>query len=125
MEYITLEHLVRAWKSLKRGYKSDPTSLERDGIIQRFEYTLDLSWKTAKKVLQNNGIEVDTPKNVVRELGSLGWLNNPADWIDYIEKRNQTSHMYNEPVAEEIFSVIQHFITDAEALLMILQEKNK
>lgn len=125
MPEITLIRLMKALDSLKKGYKDLPSDLERDGIIQRFEYTLELCWKTSKKVLLINGIEVDTPKNVVRELGVLNWISNPEAWIDYIEKRNETSHMYNEEVANKIFNIIKNFIVDAEALINILEEKKK
>ena len=124
MSEISLVSLQKALDTLKKGYKDQPTELERDGLIQRFEYTLELCWKTSKKVLLSNGIEVDTPKNVVRELGSLNWISNPESWIDYIDKKNETSHMYNEDVAIRIFGVIKKFIDDAEALVKIL-DKNK
>ena len=125
MTVLSVNRLAKALESLKNGYKPHPSDLERDGLTQRFEYTLQLCWKTAKKVLFINGIEVDTPKNVMRELGALGWIDNPEDWLDYIEKRNQTGHMYNEAVAEEIFSVIAKFIIDAEKLLKTLSANNK
>jgi nucleotidyltransferase substrate binding protein (TIGR01987 family) len=76
-------------------------------------------------VLFSNGIEIDTPKNVVREMGQLNWISNPEVWIDYIDKRNETSHMYNEDVAIKIFSVIKNFILDAELLKNTLEEKKK
>lgn len=125
MSEISLARLVKALDTLKRGYTDKPSELERDGLIQRFEYTLELSWKTAKKVLQYNGIESDTPKNVVREMGQLGWIENPEAWIDYIDKRNETSHMYNEEVAVKIFAVIKAFIQDAEKLIKTLEGKKK
>ena len=123
MSEISLARLVKALDTLKRGYTDKPNELERDGLIQRFEYTLELSWKTAKKVLQFNGIESDTPKNVVREMGQLGWVESPEAWIDYIDKRNETSHMYNEEVAVKIFNVIKGFIHDAEKLIETLEGK--
>lgn len=125
MSELTLVRLNKALASLKNGYKKNPSELERDGIIQRFEYTLELCWKTSKKVLFSNGIEIDTPKNVVREMGQLNWISNPEAWIDYIDKRNETSHMYNEDVAIKIFSVINNFIIDAELLIHTLETKKK
>ncbi len=125
MSGISLIRAHKALDSLKRGYIEQPTELERDGLIQRFEYTLELCWKSSKKVLYLNGIEVDTPKNVIRELGNLGWISNPESWIDYIEKRNETSHMYNEEIANKIFKVIKNFMADADSLLSILEKKNK
>jgi nucleotidyltransferase substrate binding protein (TIGR01987 family) len=125
MSEISLAGVHKALESLKKGYKSQPTELETDGLILRFKYTLELCWKSSKKVLHSNGIEVDTPKNVVRELGQLGWISNPEDWIDYIDKRNETSHMYNEEVAIKIFGIIKRFISDAESLLLTLEVKKK
>ncbi|WP_408098791.1 HI0074 family nucleotidyltransferase substrate-binding subunit [Peredibacter sp. HCB2-198] len=125
MSAIVLTRLVKALESLKNGYKEKPSELERDGLIQRFEYTLELCWKTSKKILLFNGIDVDTPKNVIREMGSLGWISNPEKWIDYIEKRNEKSHIYNEEIAIKIFNVIKDFIVDADTLLKVLEEKNK
>lgn len=125
MSEISLVGFQKALDTLKIGYKDQPIELERDGLIKRFGYTLELCWKTSKKVLLSNGIEVDTPKNVVRELGNLNWISNPESWIDYIDKRNETSHMYNEDVAIKIFGVIKQFISDAESLLIILDKKKR
>lgn len=123
MSEISLGRLEKALDSLKRGYKENPSELERDGLIQRFEYTVELCWKTSRKVLLANGIDSDTPKNIVRELGQLGWIDNPETWIDYINKSNETSHIYNEEVALRIFSVIKQFILDAEKLSQTLEGK--
>lgn len=123
MSDISLVRLRKALDSLRRGYKDSPSELERDGLIQRFEYTLDLSWKTSKKILLLNGIEKDTPKNIIRELGLHGWIDNPEAWMDYLTKRNETSHIYNEEVADKIFKVIKNFITDVEKLISVLESK--
>lgn len=125
MSEISLARLVKALASLKKGYTDHPTELERDGLIQRFEFTLEQCWKSSKKVLFHNGIDVDTPKNVIREMGQLNWISNPESWIDYIDKRNETSHMYNEQIAEKIFSVIKQFIADADDLVKVLDTKIK
>lgn len=125
MTEVSLSRLKMALDSLRRGYTDSPSELERDGLIQRFEYSLELCWKTSKKVLFFNGIESDSPKNVIREMAQLGWISNPEVWIDYIDKRNQTSHIYNEQVALEIFSVIKAFIEDSENLFQTLDQKRK
>lgn len=124
MSTISLARLVKALGSLKQGYKDAPSELERDGLIQRFEYSVELCWKTAKKILLLHGISADSPKNVFREMGQLGWLDDVENWIDYIDKRNETSHTYNEEVAQRIFSVIKPFMIDSDILLKVLKEKN-
>lgn len=124
MTSISLNNLDKALKSLKKGFKNSPSELERDGLIQRFEFCVELSWKTSKKVLSQNGINVDTPKNVVRELGQLEWIEDPKGWIGYIDLRNEASHIYNEETANKVFAAIEQFIHDAEKLLIALETKN-
>lgn len=121
-----LNNFQRALKTLDSAMEKPPAnSLERDGIIQRFEYCLELSWGTAKKVLEYHEIKVDSPRNVFRELAKNGWINNPEDWIQFIEARNKTSHLYHEEVAEEIFKVIPTFLKASHKLIKILHEKLK
>ena len=86
---------------------------------------LELSWGSAKKVLEYHEIKVDSPRNVFRELAKNGWINNPEEWIQFLEARNKTSHLYHEEVAEEIFKVIPTYIKASQELLKILQEKLK
>ena len=125
MSGISLSRLEKALATLKQGYKPNPSELERDGLIQRFEYSIELCWKTSKKILFESGIQADTPKNVFREMAALGWITNPEDWLDYLDKRNETSHIYNEEVASRIFAIINKFIKDADELILILKVKNK
>lgn len=124
MTSISLNNLDKALKTLKKGFKKCPSELERDGLIQRFEFCVELSWKTSKKVLAQNGISVDTPKNVIRELGQLEWIEDPKTWILYIDLRNEASHIYNEETANKVFSAIEQFIQDAEKLIKALETKN-
>lgn len=106
--------------------KSPPNNLlERDGIIQRFEYCLEVSWNSAKKVLEYHKFRIDTPRNIFRELARLQWINNPDEWIEFIDARNKTSHLYHEAVAEEIFKQVAPFLKASLHLLQVLQEKIK
>ena len=102
---------------------TQPSSLERDGIIQRFEYSVELLWKIAKVVLSENGVTATTPKDVVREMASIGWINNPETFINYIKMRNETSHSYKEEVAQLVYSATLEFVKDADALITLLREK--
>lgn len=123
MSEISTALLKKAFKTLDDGFKEKPNELERDGIIQRFEYTLELCWKTAKKVLAENAIDVDTPKSIFREMATIGWIESAQPWIEYIKERNKASHIYHERMAIEIFAIIPSFINDAKNLIKILDEK--
>lgn len=122
---MTLKNLKLALSKLKSGYKENLSELERDGVIQRFEFTIELCWNSSKKILEANGIKTDSPKDVFRELGKNGWISNVEIWFDYLLARNKTSHIYNEQVALEILNLIPQFIKDAESLLSILEKHLK
>lgn len=119
-----LDNYKKALSTLDDAMKRPPASLlERDGIIQRFEYCLEISWNSAKKVLEYQEIKVDTPRNIFREMAKIGWINNPEQWIEYLEARNKTSHLYHEEVANELFALVPAFVKSSHALLKILEAK--
>jgi nucleotidyltransferase substrate binding protein (TIGR01987 family) len=119
-----LDNYIKALKTLEVAMLSPPKSLlERDGIIQRFEYCLEISWGSAKKVLEYHEYKIDTPRNVFRELAKLDWIDNPDEWIKFLEARNKTSHIYHDEIAEELFRIIPSFLLSSKKLLAILEEK--
>ncbi len=125
MTQPSMNNLKKAFKTLKDGYKESPSELERDGIIQRFEYTLELCWKTSKKVMEADGSQISgSPKEIFRELANIDWIDSAEPWFEYLKKRNEASHIYNEVVAQSIFKVIPDFIKSSEKLITILESKN-
>lgn len=98
----------------------------RDGVIQRFEYTIELCWKMLKRHLEMSGLEkVDTfgIKELFRVGFEQGLIEDPVPWFDYLKKRNLTSHTYDEETAQTVFSAARLFLPDAQHLLSKLQEK--
>lgn len=79
-----------------------------DGTIQRFEFTFELAWKLAKAVLKHNGIEVDTPRIVIKEAFKAKLIKEGEDWIDMLEDRNKASHIYDEKQALKIYDKIKN-----------------
>ena len=98
----------------------------RDGVIQRFEFTFELSWKTLKRYLEEYGMEkVDSLNN--RDFFRVGFeqglLDDPEVWFHYLKMRNQSSHVYDEAKATMVFSSARKFQQDAQSLLERLEEK--
>lgn len=121
-----LDNYKKALKTLDEAMVQPPANLlERDGIIQRFEYCLEVAWNSAKKVLEYQEVRVDTPRNVFRELAKLGWIDNPEDWMEYLEARNKTRHIYHEEIAKELFKLIPPFLSASHNLLDVLENKLK
>ena len=115
----------KALAQLKAATSKEPANdLERDGAIQRFEYTIEMLWKLAKVVLAENGVQAIAPKDVIRELANIGWINNPQTFIDYLLMRNESSHSYKEEIAKKVYAAAQNFTSDCEILIDTLKKKS-
>lgn len=111
-EEFTLQTLIRANQSLKDSLTPPPANdRERDGCIQRFEYTVELSWRLIRKLLLELGrSDVSaSPKPLVRAAATEGWIEDVEDWLDFIEARNLTSHSYKEAIANKVYQSARVF----------------
>lgn len=88
-------------ESLSKG------SIVIDGTIQRFEFTFELAWKVLKAALEFQGIGTATPRSAIKEAFRAQWIKNGQGWIDMLEDRNKTSHIYNEKQAAGIYKKIK------------------
>jgi len=88
--------------------RQDPiTDLQKEGLIQRFEYTHELAWNVMKDYSEYQGkTDVKGSRDATREAFKMGLIENGETWMDMIETRNDTSHTYNEDITEEIFGKI-------------------
>jgi len=121
---INLSAVSKALQSLQDALSPPPKNdRERDGAIQRFEYTFELIWKTAKKILSYHGVESHSPRSVIRDLGQQGWIDDVDEWLGFLEARNLTSHTYEENSAEEVFESAKRFCPKADALLQRLKKE--
>lgn len=90
-------------------YETVKLASVRDGVIQRFEFCTELAWKTVREYLSEQGYaDINSPKAVMKTAFSDGLLNNEQGWLDILESRNITSHVYDEKTAEEIFKNIKN-----------------
>lgn len=102
------------------AYEETPTSVVRDGVIQRFEFCTELAWKAAREYLLDQGhVEINSPKSTLRQAYADGVISDQAGWLQLLDDRNLTSHIYNEATAGEIFRRIQ---TSHRALLQALSD---
>ena len=82
--------------------------LTRDGIIQRFEFTFELAWKTLKSVFEDEGlIGLNSPKTVLREAFAAGLIRDEELWLTMLDDRNATVHIYKEQLSKDIYDRIQ------------------
>ncbi|MFC7372417.1 nucleotidyltransferase substrate binding protein [Fictibacillus iocasae] len=92
-----------------------------DGVIQRFEFTFELSWKVMKMFLEYTGItDVKSPRSTIKEAFTYGLIEDEEHWLDMMIDRNKTSHLYDEDQAKLIYGKIK---THHSELLSSLCEK--
>jgi len=83
--------------------------LEKEGIVQRFEFTLELAWKTLKDKMEFDGLVLDkiSPKMVLKEAYKTKYIDNIELWLEMIDDRNLLSHIYDFKILEGIILDIQ------------------
>jgi len=100
-----LHQLTLAVQLLEQRPLSD---LEKQGLIQGFEFTHELAWNVLKDYLEYEGIQgLVGSRSAVREAFKRGLVNDGEAWMDMLEKRNLSSHTYNIDVAIQLVSVIR------------------
>lgn len=67
-----------------------------DLVVKRFEFTFEMSWKALKRYLSYLGIEAKNPRMVFKEAYAQEIICNEDGWLDMIEQRNLSSHIYDE-----------------------------
>ena len=117
---VSLEQYEKALHSLEKALAEPKTDITRDASIQRFEFCVELGWKTAKRVL---GTDSSAPKTVIREMGRDGLIDDVEFWLKAIDQRNLTSHTYQEKLAEEVYAFAKEFVVVANSLLVEFKKK--
>ncbi|MCR4317475.1 MAG: nucleotidyltransferase substrate binding protein [Planctomycetes bacterium] len=107
------DNFQKAFLLLKDALEENPineySKLEQEGIIQRFEYTFELAWKTIKDKLFYEGYDEKTPRAVIRKAFEVGFISEDDTeiWLDSLDKRNILSHTYDEKKALEALEAIR------------------
>jgi nucleotidyltransferase substrate binding protein (TIGR01987 family) len=81
----------------------------RDAVIQRFEFSFELVWKTLKLYLERQGHECGGPRPTLKKAFAEGLIITPEEadvWLQMLEDRNLTSHAYEEELAIRIYQHI-------------------
>lgn len=104
---------------------TDPSDLEKEGTLQRFEFAQELSWKLLKDYLSDQGhTDIIGAKSAYRLSFNLGILAEGQVWLDMIESRNQTVHRYSEEVLEnEYRNVKERYLNSFKQLYNYFQSK--
>jgi nucleotidyltransferase substrate binding protein (TIGR01987 family) len=98
----------RAFTRLKDAVSTNnPSELERAGIIQIYEFTFELAWKTLKDFMEDKQIPVQFPKDTIKEGFKYELIDDGDTWMDMLEKRNLMAHTYDEANAMTAYNLIK------------------
>lgn len=101
---LNINALANALTRLNESLQFDLSQpLVVDACIQRFEFCIELTWKTLKRCLAIEGIEANTPRECIQQAYSIHWINDESAWLSMLKDRNLTSHTYKEDLALEIY----------------------
>jgi nucleotidyltransferase substrate binding protein (TIGR01987 family) len=90
-----------------------PSQINRinvDATIQRFEFTIELFWKLLKYILKSKGVEVQYPRDILKEAYKGHLINQEDQWLQMLQDRNLTTHTYDEALADQIYKRIQTYL---------------
>lgn len=125
---FSFDPLEQAPTSLKEAVRSPAKNdLERDGVIQRFEYTFELCWKTLRSLLLKAGrSEVSaSPKPLIREASVENLISDVDRWFEFLEARNFTVHTYSKKNADQVYEDAKTFPPYVDQLLKAMKSFDK
>ncbi|MEI6815273.1 MAG: HI0074 family nucleotidyltransferase substrate-binding subunit [Bacteroidota bacterium] len=98
---LRFEKFVYALKTMEDVLPryNEMNELEKDGLIQRFEFTFDIAWKVMQDYLKSAGyIDKKGPRLVLEQMAQDGFID-PFIWADILIARNDFSHTYNHALS--------------------------
>lgn len=108
------QNLEQAYSQLQKGLAiSKPNEIERQGIIQSFEFTFELAWKALKDYLESQGVKTSFPRDAIKEAFHHEILEDGETWLKMLDKRNLIAHTYDEKKAAEALRLIRKEFFDA------------
>lgn len=113
MPLMKCENFCRACTRLNEAleeYAATPEStVLRDGVIQRFEFTFELGWKSLKEYMEDQGAfgELQFPKGVLKAAYAAELISDADVWLDMLASRNITSHIYDDAQAAQVLEAIR------------------
>lgn len=99
--------LLRLKEAVEQTRQHPLSDLEKDGIIQRYEFTHELAWKVMKDYAEYQGYtEVGGSRDASRLAFQMSLITDIDGWLEMIRYRNLTSHTYSEETADEAIHLI-------------------
>jgi len=97
------QNFNKAFKLLERTISiKEPNEAEIGGLIQFYETAFELAWKTLKDFLEAEGFIIKSPRETIKQAFQIGLIDNGEKWLEALDDRNLTPHIYDEKIAQLI-----------------------
>ena len=125
----SLERSIKAYAlAVKLSLESDIIESIQAGVIQNFEIVYEQSWKMIKRWLSinigNEYVDGINRKELFRLAAKERLIDDFDAWLDFHRSRNETSHIYAQKTANEVFEKAESFLGYAKALYGAIESKN-
>lgn len=99
----------RLAEALEEYAAAPGSTVIRDGVIQRFEFTFELAWKSLREYMEDQGACLDAvfSKQVFKAAYAAGLIDDAQVWLDMLASRNMTSHVYDDAQAAQVLDAIR------------------
>ncbi len=92
-----------------------------DASIQRFEFCVELAWKSLREILlRDHSLETASPKTTLQAAYRVALIGDEATWLAMLRDRNLSSHTYREALAREIFGRLPAYLAEFKRLTQAL-----
>lgn len=130
---LDISPLLNAIARLQEGwqrYQLDISDIQiRDGLVQRFEFTYEISHKMLKRYLEHSSASPEQFDqmpfaDLIRSANEQGLLQGdwPA-WCGYRDMRSKTSHTYDKDIALQVAAGIPAFISEVQYMAAQLSQR--
>ena len=108
LSFSKLHHALNALEAMVvKPMQEDRSNV--DACIQRFEFTIELFWKLLKRILFSLGEDISYPREILKVSFKGKLINNEQVWLQMLQDRNQTSHTYDDDLADKIYFNIKNY----------------
>ena len=121
---LVLEDLEKTITRLEEAVKLKKTDIVRDSAIKRFELCFDLAWKNIQIYARKEGMDCHSPRGCIKTAFQLNLIDYDDRWLEMLEDRNLTVHMYKENIAEKVYGRLPSYIFLLKGLIQKLSQLN-
>ena len=105
---------------------SSLSDLEKEGLVQRFEYSFELAWKTLKDYLESQNVEAKFPRDVIKSAFQYELIADGEIWLEMLEIRNIIAHTYDEEILKTSVSQIAfHYYPELKKLYAFFKTQSE